>query len=59
MTYSEGLTSAQEAFDAGAHPNIIVQALMAEGITKQRAETIVRWCALNAEKYKQRLDIHT
>jgi hypothetical protein len=59
MTYQEALKDAQEAFYAGVHPAHIILALISEGIPRQRADTILRWCALNAEKYKQRLDIHT
>jgi len=59
MTYQEAMKDAQEAFQAGVHPTYIMLALVAEGIPQQRAATILRWCFLNVEKYKQRLDIHT
>lgn len=58
MTYQEALEEAQEAFKAGVHPAHITLALISEGIPRQRADTILRWCVLNAEKFKQRLDIH-
>jgi hypothetical protein len=58
MTYREALEDAQKAFLVGVHPAHIILALMSEGIPRQRAETILRWCALNAEKYRNRLDIH-
>jgi hypothetical protein len=59
MTYNQALKDAQDAFKAGVHPNFIMSALVAEGITKQRAETIIRWCANYSEKLRHRLDIHT
>lgn len=47
---SEMMISAAKALRAGADETILALALRADGASKERAETIIRWCKLYNER---------
>ncbi len=50
MTLSDMMISAAKALRAGAAEHIVIMALQGDGVSKERAETILRWCKLYNER---------
>ncbi len=50
MSLSDMMISVAKAMRAGAADDIIILALRGEGVSKERAETMLRWCKLYNER---------
>lgn len=50
MMIPEIIATVAKAFRSGANPNVIKLALMSDGLPPDRADTIIAWAKLRAER---------